>query len=214
MTQTLSNAVTMLVMTLSLGLTGMLTSCGTDGANPTDGIPTTIQADPKTGEVSIKGEKGDRGDKGETGAQGVAGPKGDTGAAGAVGPSGTATNGTNGADGKTAEVIPSGSWKDPVTGKYWLFVLGTSNVATATAACAPWTLPSSTVLKLAIQHGLTKQLPVINAAATEMAWTSDPDLTDLNAQKAMGIISGSSIETYGGLGGYLKTALYRVYCSN
>lgn len=149
-------------------LSVLLISCGTEHA-----VPTTLEADPSKGEVSVKGERGEKGEKGDRGEQGPVGPAGKDGkdgAQGAQGPKGdTGAAGTAGKDGQDQI---QGIWKDTVSGKSWFLLQGKYGYA-STSLCAPWRAPTVAELKTAVQHGIARILVPASAAATETAWSSE-----------------------------------------
>ncbi len=197
-----------------IALALFLTACGTDGGMT--GV--SLTADTKTGEVSIKGEKGDKGDTGEQGAAGAKGKDGVDGQQGASGTNGKdgasgkdgsqGAKGETGAAGKDGEPLPSGIWKDAITGRQWLLIQGKFTADQVMGLCSPWKQPKIVDLVPAIQHGLIVGLPIISPQATERAWTNDTPNGDPGAVT----IVDANILNIGGTGFFSRGALMRLYC--
>lgn len=201
----------MTILTIVVAWSMSLAGCGT-AQDALNNAPTTLEADPKTGEVTVKGDKGDTGPQGPAGKDGKDGTNGKDGAEGPQGPAGaTGPKGDSGATGKDGDPL-QGIWKDSVTGRLWLQVNSKMAFQAAGVACGTWKIPTAAILLPALQHGLTRLLPVPTPAALERAWTSDADPSGDAYARTM-VIMDPTIETYGGIGGFLATNTYRVYCT-
>jgi hypothetical protein len=155
----------------------LLFACGTDSAS--EAIP-TLQADGNG--VSV--QKGEKGDKGEAGPQGPAGKDGTTGIDGKDG-----KDGLNGKDGTQGEKGPKGDtgatvevdsavWKDPITGRAFIYIQGKFAWAQAETICSTWRLPTPDELTGAVRRGLVQGLPLSNPASgsDEGAWSNSANL--------------------------------------
>lgn len=191
-------------MKFALSLLLVLTACGTDGSH--DAVP-TITANGEgvsiqKGEKGDKGDRGEKGDKGDPGEPGPAGKDGIDGKEGAIGAQGTA--------GKDGETAPSGTWKDPITGRLWMHIHGKYNASQfETDLCKPWKMPSAADFQAALQHGILQALPMTNPAGTERVWVNErqPN-TDYKAVLAI----ESDISLIGTATTWPRASLFRVYC--
>jgi hypothetical protein len=182
-------------------LVTFIAGCGTDTM---DNVPTTLEADSKTGEVSLKGERGEKGDPGVAGPKGDAGPAGKDGAPGAEGKAVTGAAGKDGTDGKDAVVDTT--WTDPVTGKRWFLVGVKYQWSELSYACSPWKVPTSAELRTAVNHGLAKQLKTVAAADPDKAWSSEENPNAPTTE-------GTAVNLYSsGHQGILKSTSNYVYC--
>ncbi len=192
-----------------IALALILTACGTD---PSEGIPTTLTADAKTGEVSLKGEKGDRGDEGETGAAGKDGTNGTSGKDGVNGTNGK--DGAAGKDGAPAEPVdPPSIWKDPVSGRRWMLLSGRHSFASGTAICETWRLGTATELALAVRRGITRALTATNPVAQandEWAVSSTESVT-VNQYMAISLLGAEGV--FAEKQSKVKTDAFRVFCT-
>lgn len=192
---------------LILTILSLLTACGRD---PASGI--ALNADSKTGEISMRGEKGDAGEQGEIGQSGKDGAKGEKGDTGSVGKDGAkGEKGETGAAGKDGEPTPSSVWKDPLTGKWWVHIEGKFDADSIGSLCGSWKLPNTQEFVEAFRHGVVSGRPMSAPATTERVWVTEVEPVT-NNQRFVRVIDNASPNTWGTFGYDFRYTFGRVYC--